>query len=229
MENGKQSNFSFEVKVEPPAPCYQFYIFGAISIVLFIISLLVNALLVWIILKHKSLHTRINYLIVFLSISNLYGTFAQFPLIAMNAFNCDFIFSHQICVFMAFSLYFCGVCSNCILSVISVERYKSICKPFRKNNHTVDLFVLIASIAMSLFWGLTPLFGWSEYHYDGLAISCSISFGTTTKSMLSYSIVFAAFGFALPLFIFSYTNLTSIMTVSSIKSSFRMITLFRFY
>ena len=62
---------------------------GIYCVVLFIISITLNLVLIWILIKHRQqLLDSINALILSLSILSLLGTLIELPMVAIAAFSC---------------------------------------------------------------------------------------------------------------------------------------------
>jgi hypothetical protein len=92
MNDSKENNSKNCVHEEPAVDCFLFTSAGIYCIFLFIISLLSNSKLIWIIYKYKKeLFHQINILILVLAILSLLGTLLGLPLIIIMAFSCKFV------------------------------------------------------------------------------------------------------------------------------------------
>ena len=87
-ENKSENCFLQESTVD----CFLFNSVGIYCILLFIVSLLSNLKLIWILIKNKKemLH-QINILILVLALLSLIGTLLGLPLITITAFACKFV------------------------------------------------------------------------------------------------------------------------------------------
>jgi hypothetical protein len=81
-------------------------------------------------------------------------------------------------------------------------------------DYSSSLKALISSILIGLFWALVPLFGWSEYAFEGAMISCSVEWNKKTPSIISYNIFIFIFIFLLPMSVFIFTNARILIIVS---------------
>ena len=62
---------------------------GIYCLVLFIVSIILNGTLIWILIKHrKKLLDSINTLILSLSMLSMLGTLIELPMVAIAAFSC---------------------------------------------------------------------------------------------------------------------------------------------
>jgi hypothetical protein len=97
--------------------------FGVYSIMLFLISIISNGILIFVILKHKSLlMTNTNVLILTVSIINLLATILYSPFTTIATFNCDFIFGRIGCNFEGFVKTFTEITSIYLLICVSYIR-----------------------------------------------------------------------------------------------------------
>ena len=65
---------------------------------------------------------------------------------------------------------------------------------------------IIFSLTLGLVWSALPMFGWSEYSFEGVKISCSVEWNKKTTSVISYNICTFFIVFVMPLFMFIYTK-----------------------
>ena len=68
--------------------CVKLTYIGIYSLCLFALSLSVNTVCLWMLLKNRRFLTPINYVVLSLTVVNLFGTLTDIPLVTINAFNC---------------------------------------------------------------------------------------------------------------------------------------------
>jgi hypothetical protein len=106
MNKSNSSNF-FDDGPDPLLKCSELINIGIYVVILFIVSLISNITLIYILIKHKKqLLNRINIQIFVLSILNLIGTLIELPMVGIAAFACKYVFSKifNICNLKKFSL-----------------------------------------------------------------------------------------------------------------------------
>jgi hypothetical protein len=91
-DSNKENNSKNCLNEEPSVDCFFYASVGIYCIFLFIVSLISNSKLIWIIYKNKKelLH-QINILILVLAILSLVGTLFGLPLIIITGFYCKFV------------------------------------------------------------------------------------------------------------------------------------------
>lgn len=102
--------------------CHKLIPIGAYTIILFVVGIIANPYLIFIILTNKELLNPLNLLKISTAILNLIGVLLELPMVSVSAFMCRFPFGKNGCSFEAFVMYFVG-CSNVyILMFISCFR-----------------------------------------------------------------------------------------------------------
>lgn len=189
---------------------------GGLLSVLFVMSCLANFTLIYIIVKHKKLRTVNNYLNVCFALINLYGTLTELPLMIVNNFNWSFVFGREACIYMGFTLFSYLSIAMYTLTMISIERYLVICQPFKTFTFNVKKCLISMSLILvvSLLFATIPLVGWSEYTIIYGKFTCWVSEDASRADRLSF-LFFITFLFSVCLFLLIYTNLKSILAVSS--------------
>ena len=92
MNKSKSSNFFDDFAPDPLLKCSELFNIGIYVVILFLISLISNITVIFILLKHKKqLLNRINIQIFALSILNLIGTVIELPMVGIAAFACRYI------------------------------------------------------------------------------------------------------------------------------------------
>lgn len=189
--------------------CSSLRYIGLYCTILFILGVIANPLLIWIILRNNDLINSTNLLIVTLAILNTIGILIELPLVSASAFLCKFTFGKFGCYWESFFMFFIGCSTIYILTFISCVRYYNIAKPRieagRKINK-VSIIGIVSCCLLALIWALMPIIGWSEYSLEGAMISCSIEWKKRTPSVISFNIMLAIFVYIIPLVILIYTN-----------------------
>ena len=91
--------------LDPPVDCSILTSIGVFCIILFLVSVLSNSTLMWILIKNRDdLFNTVNILTVILSAINLIGTLIEIPMVGTAAFKCKFIFGKYGCYFEGFAM-----------------------------------------------------------------------------------------------------------------------------
>jgi hypothetical protein len=195
---------------KPLVECYKLQVIGGYCTILFIVGIIANPTIIWIILRNKELVNPVNILIVALSILNTIGVLVELPLVTISAFMCRFKFGKLGCYWEAFLMFFIGCSTIFILTSISCMRFYIIKIPHNSSLRVINrilMKLILISCVLGLVFSLMPILGWSEYSLEGAMISCSIEWNKRTPSVLSFIFTFAFFVYLIPLCILIYTNL----------------------
>ena len=121
------------------------------------------------------------------------------------------------CTVSGFIMYTVGLLQINLVTVISMERYYIIYKPFNISKITFKLagLVIIGCIAFSLLFTILPLFGWSYYSLEGSLTSCSVEWADRSWNVMSYNITIWLFGYIIPLSVIIYCNIKTLRIVIS--------------
>lgn len=57
-------------------------------ITLFLVSIVTNIILLWVLLRRKEMRTPVNSFIIYFTFLSLYGTCSEFPMIAISMLQC---------------------------------------------------------------------------------------------------------------------------------------------
>jgi hypothetical protein len=195
---------------KPLVECYKLQVIGGYCTILFIVGIIANPTIIWIILRNKELVNPVNILIVALSILNTIGVLVELPLVTISAFMCRFKFGKLGCYWEAFLMFFIGCSTIFILTSISCMRFYIIKIPHNSSLRVINrilMKLILISCVLGLVFSLMPILGWSEYSLEGAMISCSIEWNKRTPSVLSFIFTFAFFVYLIPLCTLIYTNL----------------------
>ena len=86
----------------------------------------------------------------------------------------------------------------------------------KKRFYKISIVAVIISCLSGFFWASAPLFGWSEYSFEGAMISCSIEWNKKTPSVMSYNIAITVFVYIIPLLLLFYTNARMLIMVITV-------------
>ncbi|XP_040276419.1 melanopsin-B-like [Bufo bufo] len=104
------------------------------------------------------------------------------------------------------------------LLAIAVDRYLVITKPLKSmqrtsKKRTVQVIVLVW--LYSLMWSMAPLLGWSSYVPEGLMISCTWDYVTSTAANKSYTMMLCCCVFFIPLIVIFHCYLLMFLAIRS--------------
>jgi hypothetical protein len=148
--------------------------------------------------RHKELYSpSLNYLIIAITASNLFGSL-QFPVLIYSNFIRKWAFSKLLCHLVGWLMYFVGCMQVFLMAAICFERNFSITNPTKKMKTKKIMNIIILCLALSLFWTLCPLFGWSTYSLEDSLTGCCVEYKSRNIYVLSYNISMYIFVFTIP-------------------------------
>uniref|UniRef100_A0A4W5QRN7 Olfactory receptor n=1 Tax=Hucho hucho TaxID=62062 RepID=A0A4W5QRN7_9TELE len=110
------------------------YFYFAVVTVLYVVIILANALLIRVICIERSLHEPMYLFLCALFVNQLYGSTGLFPALMFYLLSDTHDISLLYCYFQIYVLYTYAITEFCNLSVMSYDRYMSICYPPQSNN-----------------------------------------------------------------------------------------------
>ncbi|KAM5315900.1 olfactory receptor 51I2-like [Glossophaga mutica] len=202
----------------------------AFLLLLYIISILGNILILFIIKEEHSLHQPMYYFLSLLSVNDLGVSFSTLPsVLAALCFQAPEI-AFGACLTQMFFIHFFSWTESGILLVMSFDRYVAICNPLRYSTVLTDIRVahMGISIIIRSFFMVFPLpfllkrlpFCKTNVlthsyclHPDLIRLPCG---DTTINSMYGLFIVISAFGVDSVLILLSYVLiLRSVLAIAS--------------
>ncbi|XP_077133441.1 melanopsin-B-like [Ranitomeya variabilis] len=104
------------------------------------------------------------------------------------------------------------------LLAIAVDRYLVITKPLQSiqwssKKRTMQVIVLVW--LYSLMWSMAPLLGWSSYVPEGLMISCTWDYVTSTTANKSYTMMLCCCVFFIPLLVILHCYMLMFLAIRS--------------
>ncbi|XP_073443979.1 melanopsin-B-like [Dendrobates tinctorius] len=202
----------------PEVPDQVLYTIGSCILVIGSVGVIGNLLVLYAFYCNKKLRTAPNYFIMNLAISDLLMSATQAPVCFMNSFNRQWILDRIACNIYAFCGALFGITSMMTLLAIAVDRYLVITKPLQSiqwssKKRTLQVIVLVW--LYSLMWSMAPLLGWSSYVPEGLMISCTWDYVTSTTANKSYTMMLCCCVFFIPLLVILHCYLLMFLAIRS--------------
>ncbi|KAM4808652.1 melanopsin-B-like [Rhinophrynus dorsalis] len=153
-----------------------------------------------------------------LAISDFLMSATQTPVCFLYSLHREWTLGDIGCNAYAFCGALFGITSMMTLLAISVDRYIVIAKPLQSiqwssKKRTSQVIALVWMY--SLMWSLAPLLGWSSYVPEGLRISCTWDYVTSTTSNKSYTMMLCCCVFFIPLIIISHCYFFMFLAIRS--------------
>ncbi|KAM4052188.1 melanopsin-B-like [Anomaloglossus baeobatrachus] len=202
----------------PDVPDQVLYTIGSCILVIGLVGVIGNLLVLYAFYCNRKLRTAPNYFIMNLAISDLLMSATQAPVCFMNSFNRQWILDGIACNIYAFCGALFGITSMMTLLAIAVDRYLVITKPLQSiqwssKKRTMQVIVLVW--LYSLMWSMAPLLGWSSYVPEGLMISCTWDYVTSTTANKSYTMMLCCCVFFIPLIVILNCYLLMFLAIRS--------------
>ncbi|XP_031150920.1 olfactory receptor 10J5-like [Sander lucioperca] len=137
------------------------YLYFVIMFTAYILIICSNSTIVCIIVINKALHEPMYIFITALLINSLLFSTAIYPKLLIDFLSEKQIISYSACLFQWFIYYTLGSSEFFLLSVMSYDRYVSICKPLQyptiMRKTTVNMFLILAWILNACQMSVGPL------------------------------------------------------------------------
>uniref|UniRef100_A0A7D9NJX3 Melanopsin-B-like n=1 Tax=Xenopus tropicalis TaxID=8364 RepID=A0A7D9NJX3_XENTR len=200
------------------APAQVLYTIGSFILIIGFVGIIGNLLVLYAFYSNKKLRTAPNYFIMNLAISDFLMSATQAPVCFLSSLHREWILGEIGCNVYAFCGALFGITSMMTLLAISVNRYIVITKPLQSiqwssKKRTSQVIVLVWMY--SFMWSLAPLLGWSSYVPEGLRISCTWDYVTSTTSNKSYTMMLCCCVFFIPLIIISHCYFFMFLAIRS--------------
>ncbi|KAG9480354.1 hypothetical protein GDO78_012042 [Eleutherodactylus coqui] len=191
---------------------------GSCILIIGSVGVIGNLLVLYAFYSNRKLRTASNYFIMNLAVSDLLMSASQAPVCFMNSFNRQWILDEIACNIYAFCGALFGITSMMTLLAVAIDRYLVITKPLQSiqwssKKRTVHVIVLVWFY--SLLWSMAPLLGWSSYVPEGLMISCTWDYMTSTPANKSYTMMLCCFVFFIPLIMIFHCYLLMFLAIRS--------------
>uniref|UniRef100_A0A2P2I0C0 Rhodopsin-like n=2 Tax=Hirondellea gigas TaxID=1518452 RepID=A0A2P2I0C0_9CRUS len=168
-----------------------------------ILSVVGNAIVIWVFMNTKSLRSPANLLVVNLAVSDFLMMGTQFPPMVVNCYYHTWAFSPFICELYGFAGSLFGCISIWTMIFITLDRYNVIVKGVAAEPLTgTGSMMRIAFVwIVSIVWTILPFFGWNRYVPEGNLTACGTDYLTDTAFSHSYLYVYCGWVYIFPLFI----------------------------
>ena len=192
---------------------------AAILVCLILLAFVGNVLVCIAVFKTAHLRTIPNMFITNLAVSDILMAIVCMPVSLHVLISGKWPFSSSVCDVHGFFMFTFGIVSQVNMSVIAVNRYFALCRPFeckaiftKINVHCmIAILWILPSVA-----SVPPLVGWGYYAFHPGKAFCIYPFHVNIIYTMIVQILFIAF--PMGLIVFSYTN-----CILAIRSSNRQI------
>ncbi|KAM3937951.1 melanopsin-B-like isoform 2-T2 [Leptodactylus fuscus] len=213
VELGRHKNLTL-----PDVPNQILYIIGSCILIIGSVGVVGNLLVLYAFYSNKKLRTPPNFFIMNLAVSDLLMSATQAPVCFLNSFNRQWILGGIACNVYAFCGALFGITSMMTLLAIAIDRYLVITRPLQSiqwssKKRTMQVILLVW--LYSLMWSMAPLLGWSSYVPEGLMISCTWDYVTSTSANKSYTMMLCCFVFFIPLIVIFHCYLLMFLAIRS--------------
>uniref|UniRef100_A0A3B4ZGQ9 G-protein coupled receptors family 1 profile domain-containing protein n=1 Tax=Stegastes partitus TaxID=144197 RepID=A0A3B4ZGQ9_9TELE len=135
----------------------------AVFLLLYLISVILNSLLISIIHQNKELHQPMNVFTCMLSLNEIYGTTAMLPAIMAVLMSETHEVTAKWCMAQVYFLHTYGCEEFCVLALMGYDRYVAICYPLHYHSimsnskmcKLIALVILYPLIVFGCFYSLT--------------------------------------------------------------------------
>ena len=190
---------------------------AAILVCLILLAFVGNVLVCIAVFKKAHLRTIPNMFITNLAVSDILMAIVCMPISLHVLISGKWPFSSSVCDMYGFFIFTYGIVSQVNMSVIAVNRYFALCRPFQckaiftKTNvlSMITILWILPSVA-----SVPPLVGWGYYAFHPGKALCIYPFHVNIIYAVIIKILFIAF--PIGLIVFSYTR-----CILAIKSSNR--------
>jgi len=187
----------------PPLNPMWYGLLGLVIFCLGMLSVIGNAIVVWVFMNTKSLRSPANLLVVNLAIGDFFMMFSMFPPMVISCYYHTWAFSAFSCEIYGFlgSLFGCN--SIWTMIFITMDRYNVIVKGVSAEPLTSggSMMRIAFTWTFSLAWTILPFFGWNRYVPEGNLTACGTDYLTDDSTSHAYLYIYGAFVWFFPLLI----------------------------
>ncbi|KAK3585625.1 hypothetical protein CHS0354_004542 [Potamilus streckersoni] len=181
-----------------------------------------NAVVILVFFKNRHLRKSCNLYITGLAICDVLHCTIGMPMVTVSGYARGWIFQQKGCAYYGFVTTFLGITQITILTVIAVDRYKTMRAKYVskcKSDMKRCVLILLACYCHGFIWAIFPLAGWSSFQIDDARLSCCISFASKAPLDISYLICLTFFGYIIPVVCItsSYCGIHHVMRKNSSK------------
>ena len=152
---------------------------------------------------------------------NLIQVFPLYILNAVCAFARKWILGLPMCQFMGFWVHFNANSSIWHLVAYALEQRRLVASNSNINSaqHNTANWKTYAPLVLvwmhGFFWSVIPFSGWCGYQFEGIGLSCSVTWERTDAGSISYTICILIFNFIIPVVVIAYCYLKIFMMFKS--------------
>lgn len=178
-----------------------------VLIILIILAFVGNVMICITVLRVARLRTVPNMFVINLAVSDILMALVCMPISLHVLISSEWPFSSVVCDLQGFFMFSFGIVSQVNMSVIAINRYFAVCRPF-------DCKVIFTkrnvSLIIALLWilpgiaSVPPLAGWGYYAFNGGKAFCIYPFNVNMIYTVIVQLLFIAF--PMGLIAFSYTK-----------------------
>ncbi|XP_068182401.1 teleost multiple tissue opsin 3a [Antennarius striatus] len=164
-------------------------------------GVLSNFFVLLIFAKFRSLWTPINFILLNISLSDLFVCAFGTPFSFAASLHGRWLIGEHGCKWYGFANSLFGIVSLVSLSALSYERCTTILSSINVDvsDFRKAWFYVGGSWLYSLVWTVPPLLGWSSYGPEGSGTTCSVQWHLRSASSISYVLCLFIFCLLLPL------------------------------
>lgn len=218
MVNGtafEESNATIDVRRPPDSVFSTSYIamLGLLYILTFLVSVLGNTVVCYIVYQKPAMRSAINILLATLAMADFLTTALCMPFAVISMMAQKWIFGDVFCNFNAILFNLFVTEGTFVLLTISVDRFMIIVR--RKDTLTprrAKIYIAISWV-FSFAVVMPPIFGWGKYTYESGQIQCSLEWPSQNDRDRSYGMFFFILTFCIPLLSMAYCFVSILRTV----------------
>lgn len=169
------------------------------------IGIIIGNLLVLIIVWRTSkLHEPNYFFLCSLSVADLLVGLIYCPLLIVSVVKQSWVFGNLMCHIHAVTVSISLNASLMNLCAISVDRYYFITRPLRYREIVTRRKTVLSIVFVwihSVFWAITPLFGWGEHKYEASTATCKPDWNGEGLVDKSYALCLAVVCFLVPVLV----------------------------
>ncbi|KAM9327757.1 teleost multiple tissue opsin 2a isoform 1-T1 [Pholidichthys leucotaenia] len=171
-----------------------------------VLGSLTNLLVLVLFCRFRSLRTRVNILLVNISVSDLLVCLCGTSLSFRSSLSGSWVYGPGACSWYGFINSCLGIVSLVSLSILSYDRYSSLMVPNQQSaGYRKPLLAVGMSWLYSVAWTIPPLIGWSRYGPEGVGFSCSVVWTERTAWSRSYVVCLFVFCLGVPVLVMAYS------------------------
>lgn len=177
---------------------------GFLFILMFLLSILGNSVVCYIVYQKPAMRSAINILLATLAMADVLTATLCMPFAIISLIAQRWIFGDVFCQINAILFSFLVTEGTFVLLTISVDRFMIIVQ--RKDTLTprkAKIYIVISWLS-SFVVVLPPLFGWGKYGFALGQIQCSLQWPSQDAVDLSYGLFFFTATFSVPLLLMGY-------------------------